>query len=77
MTKSMKAPKNHYLMVWNGTEVELFNCSQETSPTDEVIDCMTKDEFYELDAESKRVNGCSVLFLPKSDVLNFVSSWKG
>lgn len=68
----MKAPKNHYLLVWNKyNRLEILNCSQETSKSDTVLGLMTKDQYW--DFETEFINSCTSMEAAVSCIELFLS----
>lgn len=70
----MKAPKNHYLLVWNKyNRSEILNCSQETAKSDTVLALMTKDQYY---AFEEKYGYPRTIEEAQANIDEFLSTWK-
>lgn len=69
----MKPPKGHYFIVWDCVfdSARILNCSEELEPTDELLQCLTKDEFYEDEIKCQERFGRNLLWLTREEILKF------
>ena len=47
LNKLKKAPRCHYLLVWDNGYISILNCCEMVARTDFVLALMTKDQYYE------------------------------